>query len=175
MFRRLITRHSRIAPSSDTVKLWDVGTGKEKLELGVGAWSLAFSPDGKTLAMGVGGLPAENADKPGSVQLWDLTTGKKRASMPGHRHGDLSVGFTPDGKTLVSAGWDENGKPHLKLWDMATAKERATIAIPGGYTWFPFFPLAFTADSNTLTSAIWTFHERGAAADLSVQHWDLVR
>src|SRR5437588_5704354 len=93
------------------VKLWDVATGKEKMELGVGAWSLAFAPDGKTLAMGVGGLTAE---KPGSVQLWDLTTGKKRASMPGHGAGDLAVGFTPDGKTLVSVGWHhEKGYPHL--------------------------------------------------------------
>jgi WD40 repeat protein len=75
------------------------------------------------------------------VQLWDLTTGKKRASMPGHLNGDLSIGFTPDGKTLVTAGDAE-----LKLWDVATAKERATIVIPGGS--YPFLPLAFTADSK---------------------------
>src|SRR5205085_11548402 len=51
-------------------------------------------------------------------------------------------------------------------------KERATIVIPE-YAWFPFFHLAFTADSNTLISAIWTFQERGAGGDLSVRHWDL--
>src|SRR5437588_2638540 len=83
------------------VKLWDVATGKEKLELG-GAWgSLAFSPDGKTLAVG---------DR--SVQLWDLTTGTKRGSLArkGHwsdvrpfAYSDV-LGFSPDGKTLVSAG-----------------------------------------------------------------------
>src|SRR5437588_2311808 len=144
-----------------SVKLWDVATGKEKMELGVAALSLAFSPDGKTLAMGVGG--DEKTKQPGSVQLWDLTTGKKRASMPGHDAGDWAVGFTPDGKTLVSAGWHEKGQPagslvfsrnpRLKVWDVATARERANIAIPGGYAWLTFFPLVFTADSNTLISA----------------------
>ena len=152
--------------SPASVKLWDVATGKEKMELGVAALSLAFSPDGKTLAMGVGG--DEKTKQPGSVQLWDLTTGKQRASMPGHDGGDWSVGFTPDGKTLVSVGWHEKGKPagalvfpprnpRLKVWDVATAKERANIAIPGGYAWFPKVPLVFTADSNTLISATWTF------------------
>src|SRR3954470_18755707 len=53
------------------VRLWDVATGKEKLKLDAPGISLAFSPDGRTLAIGGDG-----------VQLWDLTTGKKRASMP---------------------------------------------------------------------------------------------
>ena len=61
-------------------KLWDVDTGKEKLELKPDNYvqSLAFSPDGKTLAVGMGGGLLDPPG-PSSVVLWDVTTGKERA------------------------------------------------------------------------------------------------
>src|SRR5439155_14817643 len=106
------------------VKLWDVATGKEKMELG-GAWgSLAFSPDGETLAVG-----------DSSVHLWDLTSGKKRGSLARNEdwldvrpfaYSDV-LGFSPDGKTLASAGLHkgkEGESARLTLWDVATAEER---------------------------------------------------
>src|SRR5206468_9233088 len=145
------------------VKLWDVATGKEKMELGVGAsltffTSLAFSPDGKTLAMSDGGFLGKKA-KPGSVQLWDLTTGKKRASMPGHDGGDWSVAFTPDGKTLVSVGFLRTGHSYqITLWDVATAKERATMPISEDAA-RQFAPLVFTADGKTLITTAWIFEK----------------
>jgi len=70
-----------------------VATGKEKMKLDAPGPSLAFSPDGKTLAIVGNG-----------VQLWDWTTGKKRASMPETRHVSLSLAFTPDGKTVAVHG-----------------------------------------------------------------------
>src|SRR5438874_10220189 len=118
------------------------------MELG-GAWgSLAFSQDGKTLAIGDSAL-----------QLWDLTTGKKRVSLARKEdwldvrpwaYSDV-LGFSPDGKTLVSAGLhnikDKKGflSAQLTLWDVATAKERTTIAIPG-YSVPNAPPFVFTAD-----------------------------
>src|SRR5205807_2655503 len=172
-----------LATSSKTVKLWDVATGKEKMELPVAYTALAFAPDGKTLAMTGPGL--------GSVQLWDLTTGKKRVSMPANELGIGSLGFTPDGKTLVSAGLREakegeegpnrNTKAagslegyfcQLKLFDVATAKERATIPVSGNFS-LPFFPLVFTPDSRTLKTARWISDKDGKKVRVTVQHWDL--
>jgi internalin A len=176
-----------LATSSETVKLWDVATGKEKMELPVAYTALAFAPDGKTLAVLVGG----DEKKPGSVQLWDLTTGKKRGSMPANELGIGSLGFTPDGKTLVSAGLREPNEGEegpnrntkaagslegyfcqFKLWDVATAKERATIPISGNFS-LPFFPLVFTADSRTLMTARWISDKEGKKVRVRVQHWDL--
>ena len=76
-------------------------------------YSVAFSPDSKTLASASG-------DK--TIKLWEVATGKERATLQGHTQAVLSVAFSPDGKTLASAG-GSFGKPgELKLWDVATGK-----------------------------------------------------
>src|SRR5205823_4323707 len=60
----------------------------------------------------------------------------------------------------------------LKLFDVATAKERATIPVSGNFS-LPFFPLVFTADSRTLMTARWICDKEGKKVRVSVQHWDL--
>src|SRR2546423_5358735 len=111
--------------------------------------------------------------------------------MPANEVGIVSLGFTPDGKTLVSAGLREakegeegpnrNTKAagslegyfcQLKLFDVATAKERATIPVSGNFS-LPFFPLVFTADSRTLKTARWISDKEGKKVRVTVEHWDL--
>src|SRR5438105_4474763 len=60
-------------------------------------YTVAFSPDGKTLASG-------NLDE--TIRLWDVATGKEQATLNGHTSLVFSVAFGPDGKTLASGSMD---------------------------------------------------------------------
>ena len=56
-----------------TIKLWDLATGKEQATLKGHkdkVYSVAFSPDGKTLASG---------SQDSLIELWDANTGKELA------------------------------------------------------------------------------------------------
>jgi WD40 repeat protein len=71
--------------------------------------SVVFSPNGKLLASG-------SWDK--TIKLWEVKTGKERATLKGHTERVYSVMFSPDGKLLASSSWDKT----IKLWDIPAPK-----------------------------------------------------
>ena len=84
------------APDDNTVRLWDVASGKETARLeghGDGVNSVAFSPDGTRLASG---------SDDDMARLWDMASGKETARLEGHGNAVNSVAFSPDGTRLVS-------------------------------------------------------------------------
>jgi WD40 repeat protein len=118
------------------VRLWDTANGKEVRSLGGEkdrvSLALVFSPDGRTLAVAGYG----HDDKPGSVRLWELASGKVRAEFAGHGSAVLSLAFSPDGRTLATGGadttvllWDLTGRTELgaRSREKPTAEELASL------------------------------------------------
>jgi RNA polymerase sigma factor (sigma-70 family) len=101
------------------VILLDTLTGKERLALQGELVHAApsFSPDGKTLA--VNETDPYDWPETAPISLWDARTGKLlrrlRLPTPLPVH---DVRFSPDGRTLLTAGND----PVVHLWDAATGK-----------------------------------------------------
>jgi WD40 repeat protein len=105
--------------------LWDVATGRERLRLqgraATAAFGVAFSPDGRTLALAGyedRRVPADFAGGRGlipQVSLWDVVAQDERAVVRGHDRPVTYVAFTPDGRTLATGSQDHT----VELWRLS--------------------------------------------------------
>jgi WD40 repeat protein len=120
--------------------------------------SIAFAPDGRTLAS------AGKADERGHwdsargsvtrrwrsetdkvVRVWDRATGTAIRELRGHQEAVLHITFAPNARTLVSAGEDKT----IRIWDVDS----------GGQVWVlegyerPVVFVIFSPDGKTLATS----------------------
>lgn len=92
------------SPSGDRLEPDIQGSSKD------GVNCIAFSPDGRLLAIGSNGS---------TVRIYDFNTRETRA-FEGHKDSITSVAFSPDGVTLLSASGDRT----VQIWDVGSLKVR---------------------------------------------------
>jgi WD40 repeat protein len=80
-------------------------------------FQLAFSPNGKLLAMASGQPEAEWTTP--MVKIWDMDSYKIVATLRGHTDEILSVDFSPNGKVLATCSADNT----IRFWDTTSWKE----------------------------------------------------
>jgi RNA polymerase sigma factor (sigma-70 family) len=110
------------AVKEDAIVIWKRETGKEirRFKNGTGGTvsALAFTPDGKAVAVGTA---------TGTIQLHDVETGKVSRTFPeSHTKRRInSLSFSRDGKLLAAGNWDLNAE--VVVFDVATGKVRAEL------------------------------------------------
>jgi len=126
-------RHGRIRVIDlrNGSELWNAQASTEDV------LSLAFSPDGKSLASGDGYSAS-------AIHLWDAATGKEIQRLEGHKSWIGALVFWPDGGKLASASADET----IRIWDLASGKCLDVLRGHDKEVW----RLALLPDDRTLVS-----------------------
>jgi WD40 repeat protein len=110
-------------------------------------WSVAYSPNGQTLASG---------SWDNTIKLWNVKTGNLLQTLTGHSKDINSVAYSPDGQTLASASNDNT----IKLWNVKTGNLLQTLE---GHS-YSVNSVAYSPDGQTLASA---------SGDTTIKIWDV--
>jgi WD40 repeat protein len=137
------------ARSKESIKIWDVASGKELKALSLSAQStpsdpslgsfiakFALSPDNQAISF------SNNDDK---ISVVDANTTSTVQTLKGHEGPIMAITFSGNGKMLASSGVDNQ----IKLWDVGSGSEIRTLSGAA----LPISDVSFSEDGKWLTLA----------------------
>ncbi len=142
-----------------TIKVWNTANYSEIARIPndtIFCYCIAWSPDGKYVAVGGGDLGGQGA--PNQVTIFDAKTFKEAGKLLGHNGPVMCVAFSPDSKTIGTGG--EEGI--AGLWQTDGFKSLGTLA---GHE-ARVKAIAFTPDGKTLVTG---------SHDGTVRLWDVAK
>lgn len=143
-----VTSNSTFSPNGSLIaianynnlSLWDFESKEKLFELtshtnDIGTPTIAFSPDGQTLVSG----------GDGELFFWDVMTGARKLSIPGHTTYLNGLAISPNNRTVATGG-----RNVIHFWDISTGEYKRTLYEHGEKNW----TMAFSPDGQSLASEI---------------------
>ena len=155
--------------ADETVRVWDVGSGRPVHEPLRGhhgrVWSVAISPDGRRALTG---------GEDGCLIEWDLAEGRRLRVLWGHWATIRGIAISPDGRRALTGGTQNR----LLYWDLESGRElhRFPGNFGGGMVGVAISPdgqRALTGGTDRI-ARVWSLSEDAALARdrVIVGHWD---
>ena len=142
-----------ITPDSQVEQCVTDTTGTRRCEsISASMDAIAIAIDGQGFIMASGHRGADLAP----INLWDLRTGERIRTLPGHRGRVGALAIAPNGQRAISGG----GDGEIKIWDVRTGTLTRTLT---GHT-SEVTGVAIAPNGNTAISS---------SRDRTVKLWDL--
>src|SRR4029453_14522215 len=93
--------------------------------------SVAFSPDGRSIATG---------SNNGTARFWDRATGEPTMNELALSGRPIHLQYSPDGQRLLTLEADEHGPIPASLWDTGTGRRVASLPESGAVYYAGFSP-----------------------------------
>jgi WD40 repeat protein len=141
------------SPTSSFIETWDISTGRRRSQqnVSVTSWRMwpradfAFGPGNRLLAA----LTPDSS----VAAVWQVDTGKQLATLKGHTGFITSVVFSPDGRRIATADWNNQEKfSEVRLWEASEGGTdfKSVLRIPR--LPYPVRGLAISPDGQKLAA-----------------------